>query len=924
MARKKPLTQDEQIAYEQSRQETIEAVKKQLKDLGVDVTEIPEDHLQEFQWEHFSLTEGQKDKHKELVFADIECHIDDSRQFTPNLICVERESSDKKYHGWGRTCLHEFHKQLMTWLKEVEKENNLKSNQVEIQVFFHNFRGFDGVFIIKQLFDMNVKVSKVLMTGQKILYFECGQLKFKDSMSFLNMPLESFTKTFGLTELKKGYFPHKFNREENLNYEGLIPDLKYYETACMNTKKKEAVEKWHAEEMLKGESWNFKKELFEYCESDVKLLKEGCLTFAADFEKECGFNPLKENITIASACHNFWRNNQMIPYSIAVEPPYGWSGLRPAQSQIGFQWLHIEDQKLGGNRIKHAANGGEQTLMVEKYGKVRVDGYDPIKKTVYEFQGCEFHGCPKCKKQRHVKTWHHPDRTIEEMYELTKKKTDVLRKAGYTVKVEWECNFKRKLANDPTLQDMIKDLEWTAPLNPKEALFGGRTGLSSCYHKTVPGERIDYVDYTSLYPWVNKYGTYPLDHPTILKHPEEQNIDRYFGVAKVDIIAPEGLFHPVLPMKIDDKCMFTLCAACTWQQLDQPWHQRTNLCKHSDEQRKMTGTWCTEELKMAVQKGYRILKIHEVWHWSENERKTGLLAPYVNKFLKAKQESAGWPSDCVTDQQKEAYIAEYEVHEGIKLDSDKIEVNPGRKAVAKVMLNSFWGKFGEGDNKPTTSTLQKVEDWEKLINDDSIIVKSVNVYTEDVLEVTTVKKEGAWAPNTRGNIFIALFTTVIARLKLYEALDVLQQRVLYYDTDSVIYKSKPDDEKLPLGKFLGQFTDEISGDFIDEFGSAGPKSYSYRTNANKTECKSKGLKNTHAVREVLNCESMLNHIQLELKDPEESKRQLKTTVFNHFVRNSKVKSIHLEDMIKIFQVNWDKRVVDRTTGMTYPYGYVRL
>ena len=113
----------------------------------------------------------------------------------------------------------------MTWLKEVEKENNLKSNQVEIQVFFHNFRGFDGVFIIKQLYDMNLKVSKVLMTGQKILYFECGQLKFKDSMSFLNMPLENFTKTFGLTELKKGYFPHSFNRKENQNYEGPLPDL---------------------------------------------------------------------------------------------------------------------------------------------------------------------------------------------------------------------------------------------------------------------------------------------------------------------------------------------------------------------------------------------------------------------------------------------------------------------------------------------------------------------------------------------------------------------------------------------------------------------------------------------------------------------------------------------------------------------------
>ena len=933
---KNPITRKEQEeAYlkehpptqpvdEKSRQESIERVKKQLQDLGVDVTEIPEDQLEEFQGDHYMLTEGKKDKHRELVFADIECSIDNNRQFTPNLICFERETSDKKYHCWGRTCLRDFHNKLMTALQEIEKENNLRWNQVEMQVYFHNFRGFDGMFIIKQLYDMNIKVSKVLMTGQKILYFECNRLKFKDSMSFLNMPLESFTKTFGLTELKKGYFPHSFNRKENQNYEGLIPDLKYYETNCMNTKKKEAVEKWHGEEVLKGESWNFKNELLEYCESDVKLLKEGCLAFAADFEKECKFNPLKENITIASACHNFWRNNQMIPYSIAVEPPHGWSGIKPAQSKIGFQWLHIQDQKLGGNRIKHAANGGEQTLMIESWGKVRVDGYDPLKKTVYEFQGCEFHGCPKCKKQRHVKTWHHPDRTVDEMLELTKKKTDVLRKAGYTVKVEWECNFKQKLAADPELQDMIKDLEWTAPLNPKEALFGGRTGLSCCYHKTVPDERIDYVDYTSLYPWVNKYGTYPIGHPTIMKNPSDQNIDNYFGIAKVDVLAPEKLFHPVLPMKIGDKCMFTLCATCAQEQLEKPWHERSNLCKHTDQERQMTGTWCTEELKTAVERGYEILKIHEAWHWGENQRKRGLFAPYVNKFLKAKQEASGWPSDVETDEQKAKYVSEYEMHEGIQLEQDKIEINPGRKAVAKVMLNSFWGKFGEADNKPTTSTLQKVEDWEKLINDDTVIVKSVNVYSEEVLEVTTVKKEGACAPNVKGNIFIALFTTAIARLKLYEALDELKERVLYYDTDSVIYKSKPEDETLPLGKFLGDFTDETGGDTIEEFGSAGPKSYSYKTSGGKTECKSKGLKNTHAVREVLNCEAMLKHIQLELKDPEERKRQLKTTIFNHFVRNSKVKSIYLEDMVKIFQVNWDKRVVEKTTGVTYPYGYVRL
>ena len=478
---------------------------------------------------------------------------------------------------------------------------------------------------------------------------------------------------------------------------------------------------------------------------------------------------------------------------------------------------------------------------------------------MYEFHGCEFHGCKRCKpNNRHVKTWHHPDRTVDEMFELTKKKTDVLRKAGYSVKEEWECNFKRKLAVDPELQDMVKNLTWMAPLNPKKALFGGRTGLSCCYMKAENGEIIDYVDYTSLYPWVNKYGTYPLGHPLIMKNPVDQDIQSYFGVAKVDVLAPEKLFYPVLPMKIGEKCMFTLCVTCAQEQLDQPWHERNNLCRHHDEEREMTGTWCTQELKMAALKGYSILRIHEVWHWPEKQRKTGLFAPYVSKFLKAKQEAGGWPSDCVTDQQKAEYVTEYEKYEGILLDKEKTVVNPGRKAVAKLMLNSFWGKFGEADNKLTTSTIQKVEDWEKLINNDSIIVKSVNVYSEDVLEVTTVKKEGACAPNVKGNIFIALFTTALARLKLYEALDVLKERVLYYDTDSVIYKSKPDDEKLPLGKFLGQFTDEIGGNVIDEFGSAGPKSYSYRTNEGKTECKSKGLKNTHAVREVLNYNSTLN------------------------------------------------------------------
>ena len=70
------------------------------------------------------------------------------------------------------------------------------------------------------------------------------------------------------------------------------------------------------------------------------------------------------------------------------------------------------------------------------------------------------------------------------------------------------------------------------------------------------------------------------------------------------------------------------------------------------------------------------------------------------------------------------------------------------------------------------------------------------------------------------------FTTSQARLKLYGALDTLKERMLYYNTDSVIYRWKPGQVDLPLGEFLDEFTDEVSGDPIVEFVSGGAKNYS--------------------------------------------------------------------------------------------------
>ena len=130
--------------------------------------------------------------------------------------------------------------------------------------------------------------------------------------------------------------------------------------------------------------------------------------------------------------------------------------------------------------------------------------------------------------------------------------------------------------------------------------------------------------------------------------------------------------------------MFPLCRTCA-DTLNQ------NPCTHTDEERAILGTWCHVELMKAIEKGYEVLEMHEVWHWEETTNE--LFTDYVNTFLKPKQEASGYPKHCVTDEQKQRYIDEYYEHEGIRLDPDKIEYNSGLRWLAKLMLNSLWGMY---------------------------------------------------------------------------------------------------------------------------------------------------------------------------------------------------------------------------------------
>ena len=75
--------------------------------------------------------------------------------------------------------------------------------------------------------------------------------------------------------------------------------------------------------------------------------------------------------------------------------------------------------------------------------------------------------------------------------------------------------------------------------------------------------------------------------------------------------------------------------------MDRPLFDKAYERGHADDKQALTGTWCTPELEKAVELGYTILTIHEVWHFPRSQ--VGLFENYVNTWLKLKVEASGWP-----------------------------------------------------------------------------------------------------------------------------------------------------------------------------------------------------------------------------------------------------------------------------------------
>src|SRR5437868_2518205 len=350
----------------------------------------------------------------------------------------------------------------------------------------HNAKSFDSQFIQKWLLNNSV-TPKVIKNGSKLLELKHHSLNIRviDSVNFFAAPLAGLPKMFVLENDCKGHFPHFLNTPQNQNYIGAWPDPSEYGAQHLTPKENDKFFQWY--NTVKDETFHFRQEMRKYCINDVEILRNACNVFRKLFLLTCAIDPFAY-ITIAAACLATYKFKYMAEKSIAILPVQGYNQRKSSRKAVVWlEWIMSQENIV----IRHDRNNefGEKCI----YG-IAVDGYCEETNTIYEFDGCYWHGCNECFEPlaRNVVA----NKPMKLLKEETNRKHEKLLSIGYNIVTIKECEFDKMIKQNEELEKFERDCAIVEKLKVRDCLFGGRTNAVKLYHECKGTEKIKYVDYT--------------------------------------------------------------------------------------------------------------------------------------------------------------------------------------------------------------------------------------------------------------------------------------------------------------------------------------------------------------------------------------------------------------------------------------------
>ncbi|EFO95708.1 hypothetical protein CRE_13943 [Caenorhabditis remanei] len=732
-------------------------------------------------------------------------------------------------------------------------------------IIAHNGGRYDHNFVLSTMVKIFGIIPDYVSNGTSLIMAditktmwrtqEHNNLKFRDSFRFIPMALSKMPKTFGITELKKGYYPYYFNHKDNYGkILDRLPAKHFYDPEHMKPEPLMEFEKWYEEHQ--NDVFDADQELLAYCQSDVEILAAGvaeyikvtlfCLFLKKFWLQICknlfnNWNPIMSACTIASYVHHILKFDHFGRGDIGIIPENGF----PERNNSVFalktlMWI----EKETGIRIHHKLRGPEKMIRMTNGDCYFVDGFDETTNTVYEIHGCFYHGCPKCTNPT-LQHPNHPGVENKAIYDGTIKREQRLKEANYNVISWWEHEINDMLKQNSEMRDFFNKCRHATHLLPREGMYGGRTQPYQMIVECEDDEELCYDDFNSLYPSVNIMFKYPRGQPIVIKTHFPpivvgQPVNKK-GLYLCSMLAPADIKTTVLPYKIPGFLTFPSCRTC----IEKNQKAACNHNKVSD--RYLTGIWTHAELNAAIERGYRLLQIHEIWWWPDSKWKTAdYFVNYLKPMIQLKHESSDWPRDDMTDNEKDAYINEIARRDGVTLVKDNVRKADNMREMSKLFLNTCWGKFAENPVRTESKIFETLD------------------HVSQSEYMSTQGYEVKWIEDWDCG------RTLITRSSKTESVKTKPFTNVVIDTDSVIYKKKigePSPVEQLIGDGLGKLKSEIPAGYrMKKIVCMASKVYSYRlihteTKAEKIVTKFKGVVLNSSTSRIINMGTMESSVR---------------------------------------------------------------
>lgn len=261
------------MLYDEEKQHVAPAFYKYINNLEFELKK--EESREKFTLNPIELKKSVKNVKYDIYAYDIETYTDNDN-FNQISFCIclygctnvdirehfnlDKENCELIKAFYGKNCLKEFGEYIDS-ISDKTKYFKSKAKKAVKDIIIFSFNGsrFDNMLIYNELHDLN-KSTQYVFADNSIKQIKYNNITILDIQLFYNDKLCNVAECFKL-KISKSVFPYSFPKEDNLNYIGEVPQLKFWNSEDdMNEYIKE-----------NGNTFDLENYTKKYCILDCKL-----------------------------------------------------------------------------------------------------------------------------------------------------------------------------------------------------------------------------------------------------------------------------------------------------------------------------------------------------------------------------------------------------------------------------------------------------------------------------------------------------------------------------------------------------------------------------------------------------------------------------------------------------------------------------